>query len=71
MQVIMPGDENVTEEAASVSSEVALFLELWRADLLLAVAEVVEGCSVVRAEPSAGLVFGTSSQALLSGSLMR
>lgn len=49
--------------------DVALFIDLWRADMLLAVAEVVEGCSIVRAEQSMGLLFGTAHARMLHSNL--
>lgn len=65
MQVTLPGDDSLPEEAAEVGTEVALFIELWRADLLTASAEVVEHCSIVRAEHGLGLMFGIDHARML------
>jgi hypothetical protein len=48
---------------------VALFIDLWRADVLMAIAEVVENCTIVRAEPSMGLVCGTTHTCMLHTNL--
>lgn len=58
LQVTMPGDDSLMEETAGASPDVALFIELWRADLVLGVTEVAEHCSIARAEPGMGLLFG-------------
>jgi hypothetical protein len=69
--VLLAGDEGLPEETAAASADVVLFVELWRADMLMAVAEVVEGCSISRAEPSMGLVFGSSHHDLLHTGLTK
>jgi hypothetical protein len=66
VQVAPPGDDSLPEDAAAAGADVALFIELWRADLLMAAAEVAEpGCSIVRAESGLGLVFGVDHARLL------
>lgn len=67
----LPGDDTLPEEAAEASADVALFIDLWRADVLLAVAEVVGNCSIVRAEPSMGLVFGSAHGQMLHSNLSK
>lgn len=46
-----------------------MLLELWRADMLLGVAEVVEGCNLVRVEHSVGMLFGVSHTAIFQTNL--
>lgn len=65
----MPGDDSLAEETAGASPDVALFIELWRADLLLGVAEVAEPCSIARTEPSMGLLFGIDQTRMLQHDL--
>lgn len=66
----MPSEENVPEDVlAAAGSDAVVLLELWRADMLLGVAEVVEGCNLCRVEPSVGMVFGVSHTALFNTNL--
>lgn len=71
LQVTVPTEDMVSEEilAAAAGQEATVCMELWRADVLLGVAEVVEGCSITRVEPSVGLLFGTAHTALFQTNL--
>jgi hypothetical protein len=69
LQVTLPGDDSLPEQALSAGADVAIFIELWRADLLMAAAEVAEKCSIVRAEPGLGLVFGVDHARMLHHNL--
>lgn len=71
MQVALPGDESLPEETTAAGLDVALFIDFWRADMLTAVAEVVEGCTIVRAEPSMGLLFSTTHTQMLHSNLSK
>lgn len=69
-QVSMPTDDVVPEEVLiAAGEEAAVVLDLWRADMLLGVAEVVEGCTLVRVEPSVGLLLGVNSSRMLNSTL--
>lgn len=65
----MPGEDSLAEESAGAGPDVALFIQLWRADLITAVAEVAEPCSIARAEPSMGLLFGIDQTRMLQHGL--
>lgn len=66
----MPTDDVVPEEVLiAAGEEAAVVLDLWRADMLLGVAEVVEGCTLVRVEPSVGLLLGVNSSRMLNSTL--
>ncbi|WIA28374.1 hypothetical protein OEZ86_010920 [Tetradesmus obliquus] len=70
MTVSMPTDDVVPEEVLiAAGEEAAVVLDLWRADMLLGVAEVVEGCTLVRVEPSVGLLLGVNSSRMLNSTL--
>lgn len=71
LQVTVPTEETASEEilAAAAGQEATVCMELWRADMLLGVAEVVEGCSITRVEPSVGLLLGTAHTALFQTNL--
>eukprot|EP00882_Tetradesmus_deserticola_P006573 GHRQ01006917.1.p1 GENE.GHRQ01006917.1~~GHRQ01006917.1.p1 ORF type:complete len:1485 (+),score=562.58 GHRQ01006917.1:723-5177(+) len=70
MTVSMPTDDVVPEDVLmAAGEEAALVLDLWRADMLLGVAEVVEGCMLVRVEPSVGLLLGINSSRMLNSAL--
>jgi hypothetical protein len=69
-QVTMPTDDVVPEGVLTAAGEdAAVVLDLWRADMLLGVAEVVEGCTLVRVEPSVGLLLGVCSSRMLHSTL--
>jgi hypothetical protein len=66
----MPADDVVPEDVLfAAGEEAAVVLDLWRADMLLGVAEVVEGCTLVRVEPSVGLLLGVNSSRMLNSTL--
>lgn len=54
---------------AAAGQEAVVYMELWRADLLLGVAEVSEDCSFARVEPTVGLLFGLAHTSLFQTNL--
>lgn len=70
LQVALPTDDVLSEDVlAAAGQDAAVLLELWRADMLLGVAEVVEGCNLVRVEHSVGMLFGVSHTAIFQTNL--
>lgn len=70
LKVAMPTEENLAEEVLTTYGARAIMLmELWRSDMLPAMAEVVEGCNLVRVEPTAGMVFGVGHTAMFHTNL--